>query len=208
MMHRKQRLTGIGGTLVLVVALLAGCGPTASEGTAVPTPTAVPEGSATLTPTATPVPLGSPTPAPTPTSAPQAQARSGGKVRLASSAGVGWDPDTTTSAPHWWVSFVYSKLMQLPYGGVYATTDLTPALDLAESWEMPSDRTYVFKLRKGIKFHNKPPVNGRELTSQDVKWSMERKMVAGLALGPVLKESVESIETPDNYTVKFILKEP
>jgi ABC-type transport system substrate-binding protein len=29
--------------------------------------------------------------------------------------------------------------------------------DLAERWEAPDDMTYVFHLRKGVKWHNKPP---------------------------------------------------
>ena len=47
-------------------------------------------------------------------------------------------------------------------------------MDLAESVHQPDDLTYVFKLRKGVRFHDKSPVNGRELTSADVKYSIER----------------------------------
>lgn len=41
---------------------------------------------------------------------------------------------------------------------------------LAEKWETPDNgKTWVFTLRKGIKFSN-----GREMTAEDVKWSLER----------------------------------
>ena len=46
--------------------------------------------------------------------------------------------------------------------------------DLAESWSQPNETTYVFKLRKGVRWHAKPPVNGRELTADDVKYTFER----------------------------------
>ena len=45
---------------------------------------------------------------------------------------------------------------------------------LAERWEALDDTTYVFHLRKGVKWHNKPPVNGRELVAEDVKFTFDR----------------------------------
>src|SRR2546422_10948692 len=36
----------------------------------------------------------------------------------------------------------------------------------------PNEATYVFKLRKGVRWHPKPPVNGRELTADDVVYSV------------------------------------
>lgn len=45
---------------------------------------------------------------------------------------------------------------------------------LAESWDIPNPRTVIFHLRKGVKWHDKPPVNGREVTAEDMKWSWER----------------------------------
>src|SRR5262245_61608113 len=45
-------------------------------------------------------------------------------------------------------------------------SDIRPAL--AEKWEQPNPTTYVFHLRRGVKFHN-----GRELTAEDVKTNIE-----------------------------------
>jgi peptide/nickel transport system substrate-binding protein len=46
--------------------------------------------------------------------------------------------------------------------------------DLAESWQQADDTTYVFKIRSGVKFHNIPPVNGRELVAEDIAYSFQR----------------------------------
>ena len=45
---------------------------------------------------------------------------------------------------------------------------------LAESWEQPDPLTYVFNIRKGVHWHNKAPVNGRELTAEDVEYNFHR----------------------------------
>ncbi len=86
-------------------------------------------------------------------------------------------------------------------------------LDLAKSWKRVDELTYIFKLRKGIRFHNIPPVNGRELTSTDVKYSIMR--IAGkygkkarFAHRYYFEDKLESIETPDRYTIVFKTKEP
>lgn len=41
--------------------------------------------------------------------------------------------------------------------------------DLAEGWEIPDELTLVFQLRDGITWQNKPPVDGRAMTAEDVK---------------------------------------
>jgi peptide/nickel transport system substrate-binding protein len=110
----------------------------------------------------------------------------------------------TTMVP---LSFTHSRLVRIKAGPSVkpGTQPIEP--DLAESWTQPNDTTYLFKLRKGVRWHNKPPVNGREVTAEDVKYTYERFM------GPTnpnrgLLEQVDKIEAVDKYTVKFTLKEP
>jgi peptide/nickel transport system substrate-binding protein len=76
--------------------------------------------------------------------------------------------------------------------------------ELAESWEVEGDRTFVFKLRDNAVFHDGSPV-----TSADVKASYEAiKAPDSTAYLRGAFESIESIETPDDKTVRIILKEP
>lgn len=88
---------------------------------------------------------------------------------------------------------------------------------LAERWEIsPDARTYTFFLRKGVKFANIAPVNGRALTATDVKWSYEYQARTGQLKDAKLPasgnafnfEGMEAIETPDPYTVVVRFKEP
>ncbi|MFC2010857.1 ABC transporter substrate-binding protein [Chloroflexota bacterium] len=45
---------------------------------------------------------------------------------------------------------------------------------LAESWELADTNTLVFHIRKGVHWQDKPPLNGRELTPDDVVFSLRR----------------------------------
>ncbi len=45
---------------------------------------------------------------------------------------------------------------------------------LATHWEMPDADTQIFHIRRGIRWHDKPPTNGRELTADDIVFSLMR----------------------------------
>jgi ABC-type transport system substrate-binding protein len=80
--------------------------------------------------------------------------------------------------------------------------NLEPAL--ATSWEIPDPLTYVFHLRSSVRFHN-----GALLTARDVKWTFD-SIMSGKLVSPKTGtyDKVASIETPDESTVIFHLKEP
>ena len=93
---------------------------------------------------------------------------------------------------------------------VESSTDESASVenDLAESWQRTNETTYVFKLRKGVRWHNKAPVNGRELTAEDVKYTFERFLtIKGNGNRPML-EVIDKVETPDKHTVRITLREP
>jgi peptide/nickel transport system substrate-binding protein len=125
----------------------------------------------------------------------------------------GWDPPmfdsmlTTAYRVHVPLSLTHSRLVKHKAGPSVVPGTFTIEGDLAESWTQPNDTTYVFKLRKGIRWHPKPPVNGRELTSADVKYTIERFLTIKGNPSAYMLRAVDRVETPDPYTVRIVLKE-
>jgi len=75
---------------------------------------------------------------------------------------------------------------------------------LAERWDVPDPLTYVFHLHRGVRFHD-----GRPLTSRDVKWTFDSVLEAKIATPKsAAYRFVDHIESPDDYTVIFHLKQP
>ncbi len=75
---------------------------------------------------------------------------------------------------------------------------------LAERWEIPDPLTYVFHLHRGVTFHD-----GRPLTSRDVKWTFDSLLEGKIrSTKTSAYRFVDRIDTPDDFTVVFHLKEP
>src|SRR5262247_886742 len=86
-------------------------------------------------------------------------------------------------------------------------TDLSLKGDLAESWSSsPDQRVWTFKLRRGVKWQNVPPVKGRELVADDVKYCFEAYAKEGVQAFTF--QEIEGMETPDKYTLRIHLKTP
>ncbi len=114
--------------------------------------------------------------------------------------------DTTGLDPHTQTAFASFRLLELiyePLVNLDENLDLVPAL--AESWEFSDDaQTLTLYLRKGVTFHN-----GAEFTAEDVVASFNRildEATAAAARANYL--SIESIDSPDDFTVVFNLSEP
>ena len=59
-------------------------------------------------------------------------------------------------------------------------TDLEGRGRLAESWDIsPDGLTYTFHIRKGVRWHAKAPMNGRELTAHDIVFNFHRMLGMG-----------------------------
>ena len=94
---------------------------------------------------------------------------------------------------------------------------------LAESWETPDDTTIIFNIRQGVYWHDKAPMNGRELTAKDVEYNWQRyfgNKLTGTEFSeaeptphagggnPVALLPMESVTATDKWTVVFKLKKP
>ncbi len=90
--------------------------------------------------------------------------------------------------------------------------------DLATSLpEQPDNKTYVFKIREGVKWQNKPPADGRLLTMDDIEWNIERQRSRTLADGTEAEDffrynqvykHIESVDYIDETTLSIRLSEP
>src|SRR5262249_26403390 len=75
---------------------------------------------------------------------------------------------------------------------------------LAERWEIPDPLTYIFHLRRDVRFHD-----GTPLTSRDVKWTFDSLLNGSIRSAKASTyRLVDRVEAPDDWTVVFHLKEP
>jgi peptide/nickel transport system substrate-binding protein len=125
-----------------------------------------------------------------------------------------WDPPvldprlTNSVGLFQMATLVYNRLVRYPYSDeAKGSADLTLKGDLAESWEGSADfKTWTFKLRQGVKWHNVPPLNGRELVAQDIKYCYEAYAKEGVQ--SFTFQEIDGMETPDKYTIRIHLKTP
>ena len=78
---------------------------------------------------------------------------------------------------------------------------------LAESWDVsPDGFTFTFHIREGVHWHNKAPMNGRELTADDIVYNYQRFLGQGEFKRPkkcslICGLSIDSITATDRYTM-------
>jgi len=115
---------------------------------------------------------------------------------------VGMYVGATSIDPHFSASFPTRTMLYPIYETLYTVGENgTPIPMLAEDLKVAADGlTYDFTLRKGVKFHN-----GKEMTSADVKASLER--YSKYSPDKISFAPVTAIETPDPYRVVIKLKE-
>jgi peptide/nickel transport system substrate-binding protein len=181
--------------LALVLSILVGCAPTAT-----PAPTAVKPGA---TPTA-----GAATPGATPT----AGAATPGAAKRGGTLTVALQQPVLSLDPADYRDRVTETFLRNIFDGlVTRTKDNRVVLEMAESAKMVDAKTWEFKLKKGITFHNGDPC-----TAEDVKFSFDRIIKdKGIdypephtAARQGLIAPLQSVEVVDPLTVRFNLNAP
>ena len=109
--------------------------------------------------------------------------------------------DITSMDPHFFNLFpnnnmaehIFDKLVQM-------SPDSQMIPGIATSWKPLDDKTWEFKLRKGIKFHD-----GSELTAEDVAFSIDRVALIPNSPGPFVAYTkvIVGKEIVDPYTIRF-----
>ncbi len=131
---------------------------------------------------------------------------------------MGFDPGITMSVMCGAIYFTHDKLARGDWAKGPAGTGETDWLDyltcnwdllapsLAESWETPDEETIICHIRQDCHYWDKAPMNGREITADDVVFSINRQWSAptgfhnvswGAASMPI------SVKALDKYTVEI-----
>lgn len=233
-MFKFLLMAAIVGALVAMVA----CGGSDEAEPAAPEPTAAPAATtaAAADPTSAPSAAMAATEAPAPTAetimaAPQPTAMG---ESCAPSADLTFDDrppqggtlvrlfaDPPTLDPHLMGDVTSSVIGGEVFGGlVTLSLDYQPVLDLAETCSISEDGlVYTFVLRENAKFHD-----GRTVTAQDVKWSIERAAdpdtlshTAETYLGDIVgvtdklegsASEISGVRVVDDRTVEFTIDAP
>jgi peptide/nickel transport system substrate-binding protein len=205
---KRSAIWVILATLVSAVLLLASCGPSSSTTTSATT-------AATTAPKTTTV---APQPTTTTPAAAQKPKYGGVLTTFVTTDTSNWDPAQMRDLMGFQISITNEPLMMgdwargpsgskessWQYGAIGNASLCTG--QLAESYELPNNETLIFKIRKGIKWRNVPPANGREFTADDVAWNIKTQwdFPGGNFQGffpPA--ERLISVKAIDKYTVEL-----
>ncbi len=78
---------------------------------------------------------------------------------------------------------------------------LVPAL--ASDWTNPDSKTWLFTVKKGIKFHD-----GHTLAASDVKYSLDKVIASDSDLAQIFASTIQSADVVGNNQVRITTKQP
>ncbi len=203
-LSRRAVLRGIAvaGATSALGALLAACGGSTTTATNTPKPAATTGASGTTAPAATSAPAASASgqtgAAPSPSTPAAGAPKKGGTLRAANNLEVATlDPLTSGFGAEREIYYnMYDSLVAID-------TELKIIPALAEKWEIPDPKTYIFSLRKDVKFHD-----GTDFNAEAVKWNLDRYLTDKTSRRASEISSIQTMEITDPYTLKITLKAP
>jgi peptide/nickel transport system substrate-binding protein len=129
--------------------------------------------------------------------------RPGGTLKTA----IFFDPDNLDPAQGGFAFIVFQLLYSYLHHVDGRSLEYIP--DMATMVEQPDDLTYIFTLRNGVRFHDIPPANGRELNAHDVAYSFNRLTEVLNPIDPgFMSRVVEKVEATSDFTFEVTTKKP
>ncbi len=208
----KITIPGIAKTIAFLAAtaLLAACAAPAAPNaastkpaaaTSAPTVATKPAAAATSVPGAATIQPAAATPALAASPTPAVKIKRGGTVRTSFNSDWGTGDLHLAQLTRTDVNVYTEGLVDVRMNDKTQSFDLVP--QLAESWEKPDPTTIVFKLRKGVKFHD-----GSEWNAEVARWNLLRMRDHPKSMTKDSVRSVDSIDVVDSNTLRVKLKAP
>ena len=127
-----------------------------------------------------------------------------------------FDPHFAGTA--WFARFVWNKMADVDWS---LPRDKFPYLtsryldmsfagpELAETWEQPDLTTFIFHIRGGVRWPDEAPMNGRELTAEDIEFTYKRNMGAPAGTHTMFTSTpIASVEATDRNTLVIKTSSP
>src|SRR5437667_3428936 len=132
------------------------------------------------------------------------QAAGGDVPRKGGTLRVGFYIEAATMDPH----FSGSKIDRQVYHNIYeplVTLDVKLGIKpgLAEAWQQPDARTLIFKLRRGVKFHD-----GTDFNAEAARFNFNRMKTEPKSVRKGEVANIESVDVVDPHTIRINLKKP
>ncbi|MBI4298744.1 MAG: ABC transporter substrate-binding protein [Chloroflexi bacterium] len=134
---------------------------------------------------------------------PTTQPKYGGTfVKGSTSTLLNWDVRLSAGAGGSGSGVCYGGLLRGVNDKFGGNTTPIPQPDAAESWKRLDDLTWEFKLNPNVYWHDRPPVNGRKVTAEDLKFNIEKYRELSIYSGSFKIISEVTVKDPTTLVVK------
>ncbi len=201
MTHLSRGALGVTALLTIASLLIACAAPAAP--TAAPTkPAAAPVATTAPASAATTAPAAAATKPAAPTATPAAKIKRGGTITNARAwTYPTFDPHVVSTPNLAGQRVLFDAPLFCVYNEQKKAFEVQP--ELFESWSFPNPTTAVFKVRKGVKFHD-----GTDLTPEVAAWNINRMVEHKKSTARIYIEGVKNAEADGPDSIKINMKAP